>query len=88
MRITKKMLDHSVARLNECMGTTEGKNEYLLSGAYGGWQLQRRNERGVDSISNGYRPKRELYDFVCAMVYGVRTYQDEQRIERQFSCIT
>ena len=89
MRITKKMLDHSVARLNECMGTTEGKNEYLLYRSLGGgWQLQRRNGRGGESISNGYRPKRELYDFVCAMVYGVRTYQDEQRIERKFSCIT
>jgi hypothetical protein len=88
VRITKKMLDHSVARLNECMDTVEGKNEYILSGAYGGWQLQRRNGHGMDYISSGFRPKRELFDFINAMVYGVRTYQDEQRIERKFPCIT
>ncbi len=87
MRITKKSLDHSVARLNESMGTTEGKNEYALSGAYGGWQLVRRGEQGMVPVTPGFQPKRELFAFISAMVYGVRAYQDDHRIERKFDCI-
>ena len=85
--ITMKMLNHAVSRLNEVMETVQGKNEYLLSGAYGGWQLGQREGLGVRSITTGFRPKREVYDFVCAVVYGARTHQDKQR-EKEYALTT
>jgi hypothetical protein len=85
--ITMKMLNHAVSRLNEVMETVQGKDEYWLSGAYGGWQLVRRQGIGMCSITTGFRPKRAVYDAVCAMVYGARTHQDRQR-EKEYALTT
>lgn len=75
-RITEKMLDHLCGQLNVGAGidpyaphNTQGK--YVLSGAYGGWQLQRVEGAGVRSITSGYVPKRELYDAMYNILQGI-----------------
>jgi hypothetical protein len=50
---------------------------FCLAGAYGGWQLQRCEERGVVSVTTGYRSKRELRELVNAMVFGIRVLKGE-----------
>lgn len=81
MKVTKNILNHAVYRLNEAMETIDGMNEYSLYGAYGGWQLVRRQNGGIVPVTSGFRSKRELYEFVSAMVYGIRTFQDSRRAE-------
>lgn len=82
MQITKRMMEHAVTRLNEVMETKPLFDEYSLYGAYGGWQLVRRNGPGQDAISNGFRPKRDIYDFITAMIYGVQSYKDKQEARK------
>ena len=82
MRVSIKDLENLVTRLNEVTGNpteyyTNKKiniGHYTLSGAYGGWQLQRTmNEGGgVDlPISGGYDTKRELYEKIQCYLSGI-----------------
>ena len=72
----------SVRHLNSAMGFSDdaaaaiGVNSvpgsFVLQGAYGGWQLQRIHpDGGVTSVTSGYRSKRELWELVNAIRYGV-----------------
>jgi hypothetical protein len=72
----------SVRHLNSAMGFSDdagaaiGVNSvpgsYYLQGAYGGWQLQRVHPSGgCESVTSGYRSKRELWELVNAIRYGV-----------------
>jgi hypothetical protein len=71
-RITVKDLDRAVIELNSMLGFTMGADRsFCLQGAYGGWQLQRRMGRGVIAVTLGYRPKRELYQTITDIQYGV-----------------
>lgn len=84
-RITEKVLQYLVDRINEATGniakpyTKVGDRfkanigNYHLSGAYSGWQLQQMvNENGgIRSITSGYVPKRELYYQLSAYLSGL-----------------
>lgn len=87
MRITTKQLQNAIDELNEVSNqplqpwvkTESGYKAsigcYHLAGAYGGYQLhQMANEGGgVHNVFYvGYVSKRELYNFICAMVQGVQ----------------
>ena len=84
MRVTQRDLEILTARLNAATNSpkeysTKDENgkfssnigHYTLSGAYGGWELQRvvNNGGAVEVISSGgHVPKRELYGQLCALV--------------------
>ena len=48
---------------------------YCLSGAYGGWKLERicNDGGGVTDITSGYVPKRELYNQIQAYIAGIQS---------------
>jgi hypothetical protein len=72
-RITVKDLDSAVINLNTMLGFKMGaEGSFCLQGAYGGWQLQRYRGSGIESVTTGYRPKRELYEKILDIQYGVR----------------
>jgi len=85
-RIRKSDLDHVCRIINKETGSplepwtmTEGNptaniGNYHLSGAYGGWQLQRTmsDGGGVEAITPGYLPKRDLYGRMVAYLDGIR----------------
>ena len=84
-RVTLKDLGHLVTILNRLTNSPDkpgamidGKyityaGHYQLGGAYGGWKLERMMDAGgVESITGGYVPKRELYDRISAYIDGVR----------------
>ena len=72
-RITVKDLDRAVIELNTLLGYTMGQEDsFCLQGAYGGWQLQRRRGNGMVAITNGYSPKRELYQRITDMRHGAQ----------------
>jgi len=71
-RITVKDLDRAVIELNTLLGYTMGQEDsFCLQGAYGGWQLQRRRGAGIEAVTNGYIPKRALFDRITDMRRGV-----------------
>ena len=73
-RITVKDLDRAVIELNTLLGYTMGQEgSFCLQGAYGGWQLQRRHSMGIVAFTNGYSPKRELYQRIVDMTRGAQT---------------
>lgn len=86
-RITVNHLRKAVERLNIAAGmpTKAWKKDesgnsvsipgcYVLSGAYGGWQLQKiDNEHGgVVNITDGHRPAREVYHAIYCYLRGLR----------------
>jgi len=87
MRITGKMLEAVVDRINTVTGSPPKpwvKNKagrlraqvgnYHLDGAYGGWTLHRMvNKSGGVTVplSHGYFPKRELYGQMQAFLRGL-----------------
>ena len=72
-RITVKDLDRAVIELNSLLGYTMGQEDsFCLQGAYGGWQLQRRRGAGIEAVTNGYIPKRELFDRITDIRRGVQ----------------
>lgn len=89
MRVTRKNLEAKVAYLNSLTGEKEeaytkdenGKftaniGTYTLSGAYGGYALERICTKGggVSSISGmGHVPARELMHFLNGYINGVET---------------
>jgi len=73
-RITVKDLELVVADLNQTLGLKAGdEGSFCLQGAYGGWQLQRHKACGIIAVTYGYRPKRELYEKIVDIRYGVQT---------------
>ena len=71
-RITVKDLDAAVIALNTAMGLQMGQEgSFCLQGAYGGWQLQRKRGNGMESVTTGYFPKRQVWEAVQWMTYGV-----------------
>jgi hypothetical protein len=72
-RINMADLEAAVRVLNQTIGVAQGKPEaFCLQGAYGGWQLQRIHPSGGnESMTTGYRSKRELYDLILSMRTGV-----------------
>jgi hypothetical protein len=71
-RITVKDLELVVSDLNESLGFAQrADRSFCLQGAYGGWQLQRRMGSGVISVTYGYIPKRELYEKILDIRYGI-----------------
>jgi len=73
-RTTKIELIASVRVLNQLVGIAAGQpGSFVLQGAYGGWQLQRIHPSGGnESVTTGYRSKRELLDLIHAIRYGIR----------------
>jgi hypothetical protein len=81
-RITVKDLDRAVIELNTLLGYTMGQDgSYCLQGAYGGWQLQQRRGNGMVAITNGYSPKRELYNRIVDMRHGAQIALDRARVK-------
>ena len=74
-RTTKIELNAAVRVLNQLVGANPVAHQpgsYILAGAYGGWQLQRIHPSGGnESMTTGYRSKRELYDLILSMRTGV-----------------
>lgn len=89
-RTTQEELINSVRTLNREMGfpddgaTAIGVGQipgsFHLQGAYGGFQLQRFVGTGVESVTTGYRPKRELKELVDAMVHGIALHRAYQMV--------
>jgi len=85
MRVTKEMLENKVDHLNEITNSpkeyfsTDGKftiniGHFCISGAYGGYELQRvcNNGGGVRTpLNTGHIPKKELYNLISAFVSGI-----------------
>ena len=86
MRITQRDLEIKVHRLNNIVGFTEPPKystigAYCLDYAYGGVSLhQYVNEHGgiTDIFRNGYMPKRELYNLICAYETGLTNNTKKQ----------
>lgn len=86
-RITQAQLESMVKTINRLTQNPEetytrengrcqaNVGNYHLSGAYGGWRLDQvcGTGGGIRSISDGYVSKRELYNFMRAFIYGIRT---------------
>jgi hypothetical protein len=71
-RTTKKNLTDALAALNAQLGVKEGeKDSFCLHGAYGGWQLCRHLEGGGIISIGGFKPKREVYEMIHNITYGV-----------------
>lgn len=85
-RITEKDLQKVVDRINRETGspmttytkTADGKHSanvgnYHLDGAYGGWKLVRMDNQsgGIRNVTDGFVPKRELYDLMHAILTGM-----------------
>jgi len=94
MRITEKHLQSLVDKLNQLMdknlqpydmSKTENRaniGTYVLSGAYGGWQLaQISNEHGAQSqpLGGGFETKRETYEKILAFIRGIETAQEVKK---------
>ena len=85
MVVTKKMLENKVDQLNNVTDSprkyfsTDGKftvniDHFCISGAYGGYELQRtcNNGGGVTTPFNtGHIPKKELYNLISAFIGGI-----------------
>ena len=86
MRVTKKQLESIVERINAITGSpkesyskdSKGKykanpGNFHLSGAYGGWQLQRicNDGGGVTTITSGFVSKSELAQLMYAYIDGL-----------------
>ena len=65
MRINRKDLGVALGRLNDI-----SKQKYRVEGAYGGWQLQLcvKGTSAIENITNGFKPARELYNIIHAIL--------------------
>jgi len=84
MRVTTRILYHGLSRLNAALGTTKDQDDFTLQMAYGGFQLQRTRGKGKETITMGFRPKKEVYDAMNFMVLGVKLLQDKEE-EKKFA---
>ena len=80
-RITLTLVYHTLAQLNRAVGTTKDQDDYILQGAYGGWQVQRRIPGGtsVTSVTTGYRSKREVYEAMYMMLFGISEREQQPK---------
>jgi hypothetical protein len=93
-RITEKMLESLVLRLNSITGSPETSytkigdkfianiGNYHISGAYGGVQLQRMvgESGGVQTpLGGGYCSKRELYEKIHAYISGIESTKNNNQ---------
>jgi len=62
------------------IGVGQIHGSFCIAGAYGGWQVQRFIGQGVESVTTGYRPKREVRELVDAMVHGIRLQRAYQMV--------
>ena len=70
-RTTKKNMTDALAALNAQLNLKEGEEDsFCLQGAYGGWQLCRHWRGGIIHIG-GFKPKREVYEMIHNITYGV-----------------
>ena len=84
MRVTKDMLENKVDELNRITNSPkeyfsdDGKftvnvGHFCISGAYGGYELQRvcTSGGGVTApLNTGHIPKKELYNLISAFIDG------------------
>jgi hypothetical protein len=65
MRINRKDLENALERLNHI-----SKQKYRIDGAYSGWKLERliNGTTAVDDVTYGFRPAREIYDIIWAII--------------------
>lgn len=85
--ITKNDLDNLVKRINVAkkykpvreIGRYKNKKfksnaGYHLDGAYGGYKLvfSKKDESGVRNVTSGYVPKKELYNQMKGILYGIK----------------
>ena len=69
--VPKSLLHAQVDNINAVLQTKPG-NRLLLQQAYGGFQLQQEVAGGgINSISSGYVSKREMNDYLNALVVGM-----------------
>ena len=86
-RTTQVQLFNALARLNNLFGykpsgTQPTPGTFVLQGAYGGYQLQRVVEGGgVMSITSGYRSKREVAEYIYAMLQGA-AMMERHKVEK------
>jgi hypothetical protein len=86
-RITVSDLENLVKRINVAKkyqpvrkigryknGKFKSNAGYHLSGAYGGYKLvfSKKDESGVRNVTSGYVPKKELYNQMKGILYGVK----------------
>ena len=68
-RITTKQLEGQIEYINEI---TESKYTYTLEGAYGGYKLCVRTERGLsDMLYTGFTTKKNLYNNLRSFIQGL-----------------
>ena len=72
----------AVRLLNQILGVADGApGSFVLEGAYGGWQLQRvREGTSIETVTYGFRPKREIYDIIHHIRYGIIVADAKNRI--------
>ena len=69
--VPKSLLYTQVDNINAVLQTKPG-NRLVLHRAYGGFQLQQEVAGGgINSISSGYMNKREMNDYLNAVVVGM-----------------
>ena len=69
--VPKSLLHAQVDNINAVLQTKPG-NRLVLQQAYGGFQLQQEVAGGgINSISSGYVSKREMNDYLNAVVVGM-----------------
>jgi hypothetical protein len=69
--VPKSLLYAQVDNINAVLQTKPG-NRLVLQRAYGGFQLQQEVAGGgINSISSGYVNKREMNDYLNALVVGM-----------------
>ena len=69
--VPKSLLYAQVDNINAVLQTKPG-NRLVLQRAYGGFQLQQEvADGGINSISSGYVTKREMNDYLNALVVGM-----------------
>jgi hypothetical protein len=75
--IHKSLLIAQVDNINAVLQTKPG-NRLLLQQAYGGFQLQQEVAGGgINSISSGYVSKREMNDYLNALVVGMALWANQ-----------
>ena len=68
--VPKSLLLAQVDNINAVLQLKPG-NLLVLQQAYGGFQLQQEANGGINSISSGYVSKREMNDYLNAVVVGM-----------------
>ena len=85
-RTTQAQLFNALARLNNLFGYKPSSAQaipgtFVLQGAYGGYQLQRVVDGGVMTVTPGYRSKREVMEYIHAMIDGA-SIMERHKVEK------